>query len=200
MVTFRSITKSLMLASLFVLGGAAAKAQAGVYLNPVATRISDSPANNTAFTFLGANTTSRIFGGFDIGGYWDFLHTDSLEAGLDVRDTFVRSNGAGLNSFIVSARVAGKPMKFGLQPYVELGGGVGRSRGQTSSIRLTKTEYGILVGADKRLSKHVDWRVIEVGYGSVTTIASSYNPVGLSVPAANLINVSAGLVFRIGGR
>jgi len=42
----------------------------------------------------------------------------------------------------------------------------------------------------------VDWRVIEVGYGSVITMSSYlYGPT--SQPAAKLLNFSTGFVFRI---
>jgi len=47
------------------------------------------------------------------------------------------------------------------------------------------------------LNRHIDWRVIEVGYGSVTTISSYLYSGPVVVPAAQLLNFSTGFVFRI---
>jgi hypothetical protein len=54
------------------------------------------------------------------------------------------------------------------------------------------------VGADYKLSRVIDLKAFEIGYGSLTTISSaSVGSTATSFPAANLIQVSAGLVFRI---
>jgi hypothetical protein len=175
-----------------------AQAQIGLYLNPVATRISVSSPDTGPFAFLGDNTTSRFFGGVAMGGYYDFAHEPGFDFGADVRETIVHGNNASLNTFMVSVRVQAKPMSHGLRPYAQLGVGAGSSKAPLSAVRTTKAQFGIFAGVDYPLGKHVDFRAIEVGYGSVTPVSSGiYNP-QLSRPTATLINISSGLVFRFG--
>jgi hypothetical protein len=174
-----------------------AQAQIGLYLNPVATRISVSQADTGPFAFLGDNTTSRFFGGVAMGGYYDFVHRPGLDFGADIRDTLVHGNNASLNTFMVAARVT-RPMKYRLRPYVQLGIGAGSSKAEHTDVRTLKAEWGVFVGADYALNKHVDFRAIELGYGSVTPASSAiYNP-QLPLPTATLINISSGFVFRFG--
>ena len=48
------------------------------------------------------------------------------------------------------------------------------------------------------LQKHVDFRVLEIGYGSLTTVSSADVGGGgtLNIPAANQLSFSSGFVFR----
>ena len=194
----RFVLPALLLGILSLVSARTAHAQVGLYLNPVVTRVGISTPDSGPFAFLGDNTTSRFFGGLDFGGYWDFVHKPGYGAGLDVRDTIVHGNNADLNTFSVAARVAGNPVKYGLRPYAELAAGAGRSRAPTSNVHITKAEWGIFGGLDYPLGKHVDFRVIELGYGTVTTISSQQERAGTSIPAASLFNMSSGLVFRFG--
>jgi len=86
-----------------------AHAQVGLYLNPVATRISNSVGDTGPYAFLGQNSKSQMFYGVDFGGYYDFFHGTKLNAGFDMRDSIVHGNNAMLNSFLVGVRVSGKP-------------------------------------------------------------------------------------------
>jgi hypothetical protein len=178
------------------LGTLGAKAQIGVYLNPVVTRISISQPDTGPFAFLGDNTTSRTFGGLDFGGYYDFFHGGAFNAGVDVRDTIVHSHNASLNSYTVSARIEAHPMRYGLKPYAQLAVGAGSSKAEHANLRTTKAQFGVFAGVDYPLGKHVDFRAIEVGYGSVTTTSSHIYGANTSIPAATLFNISSGLVFR----
>jgi hypothetical protein len=177
----------------------AAHAQVGLYLNPVVSRVSNSNLDTGPFAFLGQDTTSRIFGGVDIGGYYNFAHLTKADVGFDLRDTIQHGNAASLNSFLFGLKVEAKPMSHGLKPYVQLSVGEGRTKAPLSPIHIGKIEYDIFAGLDKPIAKHVDWRIIEVGYGSVTAISSNSfggvtpTPIGSS----QLLNFSAGLVFRI---
>ena len=58
------------------------------------------------------------------------------------------------------------------------------------------TGDGISVGADYKLSKHVDLRAFEIGYGSVTTVNSSEFNQPTNIGAVKLLNISTGFVFR----
>ena len=174
----------------------AAHAQVGLYLNPIAIRVSNAKADTGPFAFLGDNATSRVFYGVNFGGYYNFFHQGKTEAGLDVRDSIVHANNASLNSFLVGVRVATKPFTRPLKPYVQASVGVGTSRAPTSLIRVSKIQYGIYGGADYTLNPHVDFRIVEVGYGSLTTASSTTVGGSGAITASRLLSFSTGLVFR----
>ncbi len=169
----------------------------GLYVNPSFTRISNSDTDSGPFAFLGTNTTSRMFYGANIGGYYDFFHGKSVNAGIEVRDQIIKGNNASLNSFLLGARVSpAKPVAFSFKPYVLLLGGVGSSKPPTSSVHISRAEYGIFGGLDYMLSNHVDFRVVEVGYGGVSTVNSGNFGGAVSLPTSRLLNISTGLVFH----
>jgi hypothetical protein len=171
--------------------------QIGLYVTPVFSRISNSTPDPGIFAFLGPNTTSRVFSGFGLGAYDDLYHSGNLEAGIDLRGSFMRGNGATLNSFLFGGRVAYKsPERPNIKPYFQVGVGVGSSKAATNPVHINKLEYGVAAGVDYRFATHVDWRVIEVGYGSVQTVST--NAIDQVGPVSNsqLLNFSTGLVFR----
>lgn len=176
-----------------------AKAQnGGLYLNPIVTRASNSVADSGPFAFLGQNSKSGIFGGVDLGGYVDFLHlSPKWVGGIDMRDEIEHSNGASLNSFLLGFRGVYNSPTTRWHPYIQPSFGEGRSKPQLSGVHKTKFEYVIAAGADYRLGKHVDFRALEIGYGSADTVSSSQFNSSPSVPAAKLLNFSTGFVFRI---
>jgi hypothetical protein len=53
-------------------------------------------------------------------------------------------------------------------------------------------------GADYTLARHVDFRMIEIGYGSATTVSSATVGAGGNtvIPASKMVSFSSGLVFR----
>jgi hypothetical protein len=176
----------------------AAQAQIGLYITPEATRISNSTADTGPFAFLGQNSTSQMFYGATIGGYYDFFQsTQGLHVGIDVRDSIVHGNNAALNSFLVGVRFSGKPASLPFRPYFQGSVGAATSRAPTNSLHVTRATYAAFVGADYPINRHIDWRVLEIGYGSATTVSS--NTVGgtSSVPSASLLHFSTGIVFRI---
>jgi hypothetical protein len=114
-----------------------------------------------------------------------------------VRDAFEHGNNASLNSFLVGLRLAAKPMAFaGLKPYAQFSVGAGRTKPPKSNASIERLQYGIYVGADKALAKHVDWRIIEISYGSVDAISSQTFGGPTPIPAARILTFSTGLVFR----
>jgi hypothetical protein len=169
----------------------------GFYLNPVVSRISGS-ADTGPFAFLGAGNTSRIFGGIDYGAYFDFLRNGKAMLGIDMRDVVLHGNsGSDLNSFLVGVRISYKPSAGSRwKPYLMPQIGSGRSRSALSPVHKTNVEYGISVGADYRLGKHVDFRALEIGYGSVTTVNSSEFNEPTNIGPVKMINISTGFVFR----
>jgi hypothetical protein len=169
----------------------------GLYVNPIFTHITNSQADTGVFAFLGPGVTARQFYGAAIGGFVDFYHAPKFDAGVDIRDTIVSANNARLNSFLVGARFAAKPIADKFKPYLQLSVGVGSSKPPTSPIKLNRFQYGIYGGLDYSLHKHVDFRVVELGYGSVTTINSGDFGGTTTFGSSGLFQVSTGLVFRV---
>jgi len=179
-----------------VLLASQAHAQIGVYINPIFSHISNSTPDSGPFAFLGQNGTSKEFGGVVLGGYDDFFHGSKLTAGVDIRDSIIHADNAGLNTFMVGVRVSGKPFTLPLKPYVQASVGVGTSHSGNNHTSISREQFGIFFGGDYTLASHVDWRVVEIGYGTVTTISSDTVGGTSSIPAASVLSASTGLVFR----
>ncbi len=176
----------------------AAHAQVGIYVNPVVSRISNSTADTGTFAFLGSGQTAQTFGGVDIGGYYEFAHYAKADLSVDMRDAIQHGNNASLNSFMVGLRLAAKPMAFNLKPYAQFSIGEGRTRPPLSQAHINRLQYGVYVGVDKPLNKHVDWRIVEISYDSVKTISSDtfQGATPNTFPAARVLGFSTGFVFR----
>ena len=183
---------------LLALTTVAAHSQVGLYFNPVAIVATNSVADNGPFAFLGQNSTSQVFYGYNLGGYWDFFHSGKIGAGFDMRYSDLHANNALLRSFLVGARVSGKPFRRPFKPYAQFSFGLGTTKAPTSTVHISKLDYVLYGGVDYTLQKHVDFRVLEVGYGSLTTVSGADVGGGgpLYVPASNQVSFSSGLVFR----
>jgi hypothetical protein len=190
--------RSLAAVAVLALTTVAVHAQVGLYLNPVAIRVSNSSPDAGPYAFLGQNSTSQVFYGFDLGGYYDFFHSGPIAAGFDVRESDLHANNAMLRSFLVGARVSAKPFIRPIKPYAQISFGLGTTKAPASTVHISKFDYALYGGVDYTLQKHIDLRVIEIGYGSLTTVSSADVGGGgtLNVPAANQISFSSGLVFR----
>lgn len=187
----------LALALAMVAPTLAAHAQIGIYVNPVVSRISNSTADTGPFAFLGSGDKAQTFGGVDFGGYYDFAHLSKADVSVDVRDAIQHGNNASLNTFMVGGRLAAHPMSFGgIKPYVQFSVGEGRTRPPLSNAHIQRLQYGVFGGVDKSLAKHIDWRIIEVSYGSLTTISSQTFGGPTKIPAARVLGFSTGFVFR----
>jgi hypothetical protein len=187
----------LMFVVATALSGVAAHAQGGIYVNPIGFRITNSTPDNGPFAFLGPNGTSQLFYGVNLGTYHELAHEKRFNAGIDVRDFIVHGNGSMLTSFMVSLRLSPTTYIRGFKPYVQPTVGAGSTRAGTSSIRITKVEYGVYGGVDYSLNRHVDLRVVEASYGALTTASSATIGASATVPSARLLGFSTGLVFRI---
>lgn len=180
------------------LSSAAAHAQIGVYMNPVAIRVSNSVKDTGPFSFLGPNSTSQVLFGYSLGGYDDFFHSGKLAAGIDMRLQDLHANNAMLRDFFLGVRVSGTPWDRPIKPYVQASVGVTTTKPPQSTVHTSKGSYLIMAGADYTLARHVDLRMLEVGYGSLTTVSSATIGTGGNtvIPAAKMVTFSSGLVFR----
>ena len=174
----------------------AARAQIGVYVNPVGIHVSNSTPDTGTFAFLGDGVTSRTFYGVNFGGYDDFFHGAKASVGVDIRDSYTKGNNASLNSFLVGLRVVPTLANYSFRPYVQISVGVGSTKPPTSTVKISRATYDILGGVDYPLAKHLDFRIVEVGYGSLSTVSSANFNGQTSIPASRLFSVSTGLVFR----
>ena len=177
----------------------ASRAQIGLYINPIATHVTNSVADTGPFAFLGDGVTSRTFWGASFGGYAGVHRSKSADTEIDIRDSYVGANNAHLNSFLLGLRVVMKPGESALRPFLQLSGGAGTSKSPYSTVHVTRGQYAAFGGVDYPVNRILDVRAVEVGYGSVSTVSSQTvgGGAGASVPAARLVSVSAGLVFRI---
>ncbi len=192
------VAPAVVLALAAVASHAQSQGNFGLYLNPLATRISNSQADTGPFNFLGANTTSRMFWGFQMGGYYDFFHSGPLAAGFTVRFSDEHANNAGIRNFQVGLRLAANSSSR-LKPYLEATVGDGSTKPPAATVRISKAAYDIYGGVDYSLAKHVDLRAFEIGYGSLNTVSST--TVGGAAgatpyPSSKLLSFSSGLVFR----
>ena len=197
----RYLATVVVLALTTVAANAQSQGNVGLYFNPIATRVSNSvvdTGDSGVYAFLGQNTTSRVFWGYNLGGYYDFYHAGNLTAGFDLRFSDQHANNAMLKNFLVGVRVSGAPFRRPIKPYIEATFGKGSTKAPASTIHVGKVDYAIFAGADYTLSRHVDFRAIEVGYGSLTTVSSATVGAGgnIAIPASKLLNISSGLVFR----
>jgi hypothetical protein len=189
----RFLVSALALAFLTI----GAQAQGGLYFNPIVTVVHNSVADTGPFAFLGSGQKQQIFGGVMLGGYYEVYHAPKFDLSVDLRDEIEHGNDASLNNLLFGLRGTYKLANSSFKPYAHIAFGEGRSTSPKNPIHVTKAEYAIFLGADRPLNKHVDWRVVEVGYGSVTTVSSFLYEGPVVVPAAKLYNFSTGLVFRI---
>jgi hypothetical protein len=188
--------RSLIIAVAVAIAPVAIHAQTGLYLNPIAMRITNSTADHGTFAFLGNGSTSAMFYGVNMGGYYDFKTPYRFKAGLDVRDSVLHSNDAFLNNFLVGVRFSGKPFNNGWKPYIEPVIGAGSSRAPATTLRVTKFEYGLYGGLDYATHHHIDFRAIELGYSGLRTASSQTIGNSATIPAAQIFTISTGLVFR----
>ncbi len=189
--------RSIAAVAVLAFATVAAHAQTGLYFNPVAIRVSNSAADNGPFAFLGQNSTSQVFYGYTFGGYYDFYHSGSVSAGFDMRESDLHANNAMFRSFLLGGRVSAKPFTRPIKPYAEFLFGVATTKPPVSTVHVSKFDYALYGGIDYTLQKHIDFRVIELGYGAVTTVSSGVVGAGgtINIPASKQITFSSGLVF-----
>ena len=154
---------------------ASARAQVGVYINPVFTKISNNIPDTGPFAFLGDGATSRNFGGLDFGAYYNISHGPGMKWGVDVRDTTVHSNNAALNIFSVAGRVESAPFTHGIRPYAQIAAGAATQQGAADSDPHDARHVRHLCRHRLSANRHIDFRIVELGYGSVTTENSYIN-------------------------
>ena len=190
------------IAVLFALAGAslAARAQAGVYAMFDAQQftrtglLASPPAGSS-------NSDSPWLYGTTFGAYYMFthvpkfgtLHTGPVAVGLDGRGTIVRTNTPyNRDDATISLRVSTKNTFATVKPYIQGGAGLGHTRVPGQSFYTNNWSYLFAVGADRKLTKMVDWRVVDVSGGFLGSYVSGSNVSNTN----HILNFATGLVVR----
>jgi hypothetical protein len=181
----------------FSLTSIAAHAQAGIYVNPIASYVSNSVPDFGPFAFLGEGSKSNVFWGVSMGGYYNFYQQGKLNVGIDVRNTYQHGNGALLNNFLVGIRVQGSPFTRPYKPYAQAAIGAGTTSAPTNNLRITRATGVFTGGVDRTLNQRFDWRVFEVSYGTLATVSTATVGSGPSIPNSHLWNFSTGFVIKL---
>jgi len=127
-----------------------------------------------------------------IGFYNDFSHAGPIYLGSDSRLEFARGSYSS-NALLFGLRLAAKPVAVPLKPYIQASLGMVHFNKTDLNASSTNLEYRIAGGLDYTLLPHVDWRVIEIGGGSIF----DYNIGNGTHQGNSLTTYSTGVVFRI---
>jgi outer membrane protein with beta-barrel domain len=194
----RYLATVVLLAMTTVAAHAQSDNQVGLYFNPIAIRVSNSVLDSGPYNYFSPGSTSQVLWGFDFGGYYEFFHSGSIDAGLDVRESDLHTNNALLKSFLIGARASAHPFSRPFKPYLQASIGLGTTKSPLSTVHISKVDYGIFGGVDYTLQRHVDYRIVEIGYGSLTTSSSATIGGGgnIAIPPSKLLSFSTGFVFR----
>jgi hypothetical protein len=179
----------LLFSILLVLTAATVQAQVGLYANFTAQHV--GAATGQVFGSAGDLSNGKFLYGPTFGIYNDFLHAGPLHVGADIRGSILSNGDAKLNSGLAGLRVAVKAPVLPIKPYVQASAGVaGFNYGRRQALTNSFT-YEIDGGVDLTFLPRLDWRLVEVGGGALTS----------SGPGANagngLFHISTGLVFRL---
>jgi len=201
--------RSLALVLAITLVSAAAHAQSGVYLTFDAQQFTqegvDFPAHPNS-----ANIDRPWLFGAGYGVYYDVTHlpyfgklkTGPVVFGIDGRgetlrlseygSTFNRQNG------LFSIRAATKDKVKGVTPYIQGGFGIGHTKVPFRTSYSNNFLYQFSIGADKKIHKNIDWRIVEASAGSLADYNTGYYPAGVGPNQSNYhITLATGLVFRL---
>jgi hypothetical protein len=114
-------------------------------------------------------------------------HGKSVKSGLDVRFSYLRHNGLGVNSLIAGPRFAFPVKHPKIKPYLEVLFGYLGVENRIGRPLANHFDFQFVAGIDHTLAKHLDWRVIEYSFG-VPVDESDYN---------NRNQFSTGLIARL---
>ena len=163
---------------------AAAHAQVGIYGTVIASHV-NNPSTSQSISFGGTNT-SYWSTGAGVGIYYDAYHLGPVSLGLDLRGSRADKVKTGLGG----VRVALHPPILPLKPYVEgLVGGTSASNIYSASS--TNFVYEIVGGVDYTIIPHIDFRLVEIGGGKISTGITT-----ASTPRSSLLTVSSGIAVH----
>lgn len=159
-----------------------------------------------AASFCRANAQTAIYGQFNathfnslpitnewgyggaFGLYSDFVKLPFARLGGDIRFQFTRpASNTTLFSTLVGPRIDIHPKVVPLSPYAEILIGGGHFSYGNNAPSTTQFDWRAIGGVEKTLLPHVDWRVVEVSYGTLNTYAGVMKP----------LTIGTGIVLRL---
>jgi hypothetical protein len=168
--------------------------------------VSSVATGSVATGFLSSAERTGSFWAAGIGGgvTWNFLHTDPITLGLDLRGS-TRPCTNGADTAMIGLRVAGRPFDSPIHPYGQVSVGYLGTRAKNTSPAIGSSgptiggtytnedfAFEFLGGVDYSFRRHLDLRVIELGIGTGTEFSLFVtNP---SHPV--LFTLNTGVVFH----
>jgi hypothetical protein len=204
--------RSIALVLAVTLASAAAYAQTGLYVTMDSQQFTQVGVNVIP-TAGSANTDKPWLFGPAYGIYYDVtrlphilvlpggpLKTGPVLIGIDGRgdtlrlslyhETFNRQDG------IVDLRISTKKAFKGTTPYIMGGFGIGHTKVYGRTYYSNNLVYQFGLGADHKIAKHIDWRVVEATAGFLQGYNTGYSASGLGPGQSNyLVTLGTGLVF-----
>ena len=164
------------------LSTAAASAQVGIYGNFATVHLNSG------------NTWSYGPGG---GIYYDCMHLGPIRIGGDLRGNVLWGNQVNYWSGLGGVRLVVKPPVLPFRVYGQGSAGVGGVKASGSVGNLpnsysNKFQWDVFAGTDVTLIPHVDWRVVELGYGRMSGVTS-----GPTSSSVGVFTLSSGIVLRL---
>lgn len=208
------LRKAVLLVAAALATTTLAQAQLGVYGTVTVNRLTGIQSSPNATGQV--NDSVDPIGG-TAGVYYDFMKLGPVRLGADLRGTitdskqgaYTNSRGGGTRIYSGLGGIRGSfhtPYPI-LKPYIQFSAGIGRSDyglltpnttvtvgGSTAQITgeaiHSNFQYEGFAGVDLRLLPVMDFRVVEVGYGALT----SFGTTGHTYPMGSL---SSGIVFHL---
>jgi hypothetical protein len=137
-------------------------------------------------TFLSGNNSGdgNVVRGVTLGAYFARSHAAFFSFGVDARGTHQTSTDGvtQLTGGLIGPRLAFRTPVLGFKPYVEALGGAAHVEYIKSNegVSTTNFQYQLLGGADLTVLPHIDWRVLEFGYGGIFTPGDVLQPKPIS--------------------
>ena len=177
----RLYLQGILLALMF--STAAASAQVGIY-------------GNFATVHLNGGLNSWSYGP-GAGIYYDFVHLGPIRIGGDLRGNVLWGRDVNYWSGLGGVRLVVKPPILPLRVFGLGSAGVGGVKAAGSLGNLpdsynNKFQWDVFGGTDFTVIPHVDWRVVEVGYGQMTGTNG-----GTASTSTGVFTLSSGIVLRL---
>jgi hypothetical protein len=131
--------------------------------------------------------------------YLNKLKAPPIVVGIDFRGDTYRLNEYGSQldrqDGILSLRIAPKKEFMGTTPYVIGGFGIAHTRIPYAANYTNNIIYAGGIGADRKIAKHIDWRMFEAR----ASVLGHYQVANTPAPNQSnyLITIGTGLVFRV---
>jgi hypothetical protein len=195
----------LSLAAAIAIAPSVAHAQVGVYGTVTVNRLTGLQSSPLASGAVN-DSVDPVGGGGGI--YYDFKTLGPVRLGADLRGTitdskqgaytFSRSTGTRIYSTLGGIRGSFHTPWVPVKPYVQISAGLGRSDYGLSTFDPTTGKPTIhnnfqfegFAGVDLKLLPYMDFRVVELGYGALTSFGTD----GHTYPIGSL---SSGVVFHL---